>query len=325
MMVVQILKEKNKSRVQEITLGATKENGGSRTHTVTIGGDAALPFYHFEGEIPHRPVVAMEVSDITPDWNPQVLKYFSEVTGNPGEWAQKCVEEYKADLIYVKLDGADPEGENRSVEDCVKTVQEVLRAVGVPLIVVGCGNKEKDSQILEAVAKAATGENLLIGNVEQDNFQTITTACMVHKHSLIARSPLDINICKQLNIMISEMNLPLNKIVIDPSIGGLGYGIEYAYSIMERFRLGALQGDKMLSMPVLCTVGCEAWRTKEANVSSEEFPEWGEQEDRGILWEAITASSLLQAGAHILLMRHPRAVALTKRTVEQLMVPNTYD
>lgn len=320
-MPVQILKEKSRAAVQTVTLGATKEEGGTRSHTITIGGDAALPFHHFEGEIPHRPVIAMEVQDIEPEWPAALKQCFAGVMREPGRWAEKCVQEYGADLIYLKLDGAHPEGANRTVEQCVATVKEVLQAVGVPLIVVGCGEADKDKEVLEAVAEAAAGENLLLGNAEQNNYKSLTAACMVHKHNIIARSPLDINICKQLNILINEMNMPLNRIVIDPSIGSLGYGIEYAYSIMERTRLGALQGDKMLSMPVLCTVGYEAWRSKEATAES---PAWGDTGDRGVLWEAVTATALLQAGAHLLLMRHPQAVALVKKNIEQLMIDNGY-
>ncbi len=324
-MPVEIVKEKSRAKVQELVLGATKEQGGTRTHTLTVGGDAALPFHHFEGETTNRPLVALEVTDVVPNWGSTLMKYYDDVAGNPGAWAKKAVEQYGADLIYLKLDGADPEGANRSVEECVAAVKEVLAAVGVPLIVVGCGNEEKDKEVLVAVAEAASGENLLLGFAEIDNYKSLTAACMVHKHNLIARSPLDINICKQLNILISEMNLPLNRIVIDPSIGGLGYGIEYAYSIMERARLGALQGDKMLSMPIICTVGYEAWRSKEANVDTAEAPDWGDQEERGILWETMTASALLQAGGHIFLMRHPKSVALTKQNIDALMKSNSYE
>ncbi|MDS1030707.1 CO dehydrogenase/acetyl-CoA synthase subunit delta [Bacillota bacterium LX-D] len=323
-MAVEILKEKNRSAVQELVLGATSENGGTRTKTITVGGDSALPFHQFEGATPNRPVVAMEVQDIKPEWNDAVLKYFADVADKPGAWAKKCVEEYGADLIYLKLDGAHPDGANRSVEQCVATVKEVLAAVGVPLIVVGCENEEKDHEVMTAVAEAAAGENLLLGFAETDNYKSLTAACMVHKHNIIARSPLDINMCKQLNILISEMNLALNRIVIDPSIGGLGYGIEYAYSILERARLGALQGDKMLSMPIIATVGFEAWKTKEAGASEADYPEWGPQEERGIMWESTTASALLQAGAHILLMRHPKSVEIVKKQIEQLMVSNAY-
>lgn len=323
-MPVEVLKDRNPSRVGEVVLGATKEEGGTRAYSLKVGGDPALPFHHFEGQTPNRPVIALEVQDVVPNWPPALAACYQDVWDNPAAWAKKCVEQYGADLIYLKLDGADPEGANRSVDQCVATVKEVLAAVGAPLVVVGCGASEKDNQLMEAISEAASGERLLLGNAEQDNYRTIVAACMVHGHNVIAKSPLDINICKQLNILITEMNLQPNRIVIDPSIGGLGYGIEYAFSIMERSRLGALQGDKMLSMPVLCTIGHECWRQKEASAPETDYPEWGEATARGVLWEATAASALLQAGAHILLMRHPRAVALTKGLIDKLMQPSDF-
>lgn len=321
-MPVALVKEKYPSKVGQVVLGATPEQGGTRTKIVTVGGDSTLPFLHFEGKVENRPLIAMEVTDIIPPWNNSIKEQFGDVLDNPAAWAKKCVDEFNADLIYIKLIGANPEGENRSPEDCARVVEEVLSAVGVPLIVVGCEDPDKDNEVMAAVAEAASGENLLIGLAEQDNYKSITAAAMVHKHNLIARSPLDINICKQLNILISEMGLPLNRIVIDPMIGGLGYGIEYAYSIMERARLGALANDKMLSMPMICTVGYEANRAKEANASSEEFPGWGELSDRSVLWETLTATALLQVGASILLMRNPAAVRLVQQNITDLMETN---
>jgi len=266
----------------------------------------------------------MEVVDRVPEeWNDELKKAFADVYANPAAWAKKCVDELGADMIFLRLQSADPELGNSSAEKCIKTVKDVLAAVGVPLAVVGCGIDEVDNTIIAAVAEACAGENLLLGFATQENYNTIVAACMVHKHTVISQSPLDINICKQLNILINEMGLPLDKIIIDPSIGGLGYGIEYAYSIQERGRLGTLQGDKMLAMPVLGTVGFEAWKAKEANVGVDEFPGWGEQAERGVLWEAVTASALLQAGIDILVMRHPEAVKLVKKNIEDLMVPNS--
>ncbi|KLU67770.1 corrinoid/iron-sulfur protein small subunit [Desulfosporosinus acididurans] len=318
-MSVALVKERYSSKVGEVVLGATSEQGGTRTSTVTVGGDSALPYLHFEGELKNRPVIAMEVNDIVPTWNEAIMNQFGDVLNNPAAWAKKCVEEFKADLIYLKLNGADPDGENRSPEDCARIVKEVLAAVGVPLIVVGCDNDDKNNEIMAVIAEAAAGENLLIGLAEQDNYKSITAAAMVHKHTIIARSPLDINICKQLNILINEMGLALNKIVIDPMIGGLGFGIEYAYSIMERARLGSLANDKMLSMPMICTVGYESNRCKEANASADEFPGWGDLQDRGVLWEAMTASAMLQAGASILIMRNPAAVRLVQKNIADMM------
>lgn len=323
-MPVQVLKDRNPSKVSVVTLGATKEQGGTRTSTIQVGGASSLPFLHFEGEVPYRPIIAMEVLDRVPDeWNDELKSAFEGVMDNPAAWAKKCVEECGADMIFLRLQSADPELGNSSPEKCIKTVKDVLSAVGVPLAVVGCGIDEVDNTIIAAVAEACAGENLLLGFASQENYNTIVAACMVHKHTVIAQSPLDINICKQLNILIKDMGLPLEKIIIDPSIGGLGYGIEYSYSIGERSRLGALQGDKMLAMPILGTIGAEAWKAKEANVSVEDFPGWGDQKERGILWEATTAAALLQSGIDLLVMRHPEAVRLIQKNITEMMMIST--
>lgn len=325
-MAFSAVKEKYRSKVGEVVLGATAEQGGTRAYTITVGGESTLPYLHFEGEIPNRPVVALEVWDVAPsDWNPCFGPFYGDVFNNPAAWAKKCVEEFGADLIVLRLKGADPDIKDASPEDCAKVVKDVLAAVGCPLIVIGCGKAEKDSQVLPAVAEAAAGENLLLGVAEQENYKSLTAACMVHKHNIIAQSPIDINICKQLNILITEMNLPANRIVIDPTIAALGYGIEYGYSIMERARNGALGGDAMLAMPTIGNVGFEAWRTKEANASAADFPGWGEQETRGILWEATTATALLQSGLDILVMRHPKAVKLIKQNIDELMVKTSFE
>lgn len=317
-MATNMLKEKYTGKINTVTIGATKEQGGTRTSTVTVGGDATMPFLQFEGDMPLKPVVAMEIQDVKPDWHPLLNEVFADVMDCPVKWAKKCVE-FGADMIYLKLAGAEPDGANKSPEECAKIVKEVLAAVGVPLIVVGCGNDEKDNAVLPVVAEAAAGENLLIGLAEQDNYKSVAAAAMVHKHKVLAQSPLDINICKQLNILITELGLPADSIIIDPSTAALGYGIEYTYSILERGRLGALGGDKMLSQPVICQVGYEAWRAKEAVAAEADFPNWGTQADRAVLWEAMTAAGLLQGGAHIMVLRHPEAVRLFKKNVEALM------
>lgn len=318
-MAVNMLKERYSGKINTVVAGATKEQGGTRTNTVSIGGDASMPYLHFEGSIPLKPVVAIEIQDINPqDWNPALKKAYGDAMNCPKEWAKKAVEA-GADLIYLKLRGADPDLGDKTPEQCAQVVKDVLGAVGVPLIVVGCGIEEKDNAVLPAVAEAAAGENLIIGAASQENYKSVTAAAMVHKHKLLAASPLDINICKQSNILISEMGYPVEDILIDPSSAALGYGIEYTYSILERGRLGALQGDKMLSQPVLCQLGYEAWRSKEAIAAEEDFPGWGNQEERGILWEAATAASLSQGGANVMIMRHPEAVRLYKKNAEALM------
>jgi acetyl-CoA decarbonylase/synthase complex subunit delta len=318
-MPVDVIKERYTTKVGTVVLGATKAEGGTRSHTITIGGDSTLPFLHFEGEVPNRPIIAMEVQNRVPEWSPEVKKPFADVIGDPAAWAAKCMNDFGADMIYLKLAAADPELGNASPDQCAETVKKVLGAVGVPLAVIGCGVDDKDNEVMPVVAEAAAGENLLMGVAKQDNYKTLTAACMVHKHNIVAQSPIDINICKQLNILISEMNLPLDRIVIDPSVGALGYGIEYTYSIMERIRLGALTGDKMLSMPIICAIGYEAGRTKEANAGEDEFPGWGSLGERAVMWEAMTTAAFLQAGGHILVLRHPRSVELVKKSIDDLM------
>ncbi len=325
-MAVEILKEKYRSKVGEVVLGATKDQGGTRSHTVTVGGESALPYLHFEGEIPNRPVVALEVWDMVPEeWDPLFEKYYGDVWDDPGKWAKKCVDEFGAELIQIRLKGADPDLKDASVEDCIAAVKKVLEAVGVPIIVVGCGKSEKDNQIYAPIAEEATGENLLIGVAELENYKAVTSACMANQHNIIAQSPIDINICKQLNILIAEMSTAMaNRIIIDPTIAGLGYGIEYSYSIMERARNGALQGDKMLAMPMIGNVGLESWRAKEANTPTEDEPGWGEQEERGVLWEATTAMAYVQSGINIMVMRHPDALKVIKGNIDDLMADNSY-
>lgn len=317
-MPVQVLKDRNAGKIGTVVLGATAAEGGTRTHTVTVGGETSLPYLHFEGEMPNRPIVAVEIVDMVPEWNAEILNAYGDAVNDPAAWAKKAVE-FGADIVMVHLLSADPEQKGTSPEDCAKTVKNVLAAVGVPVAVLGCGVPEIDNKIIPAVAELCAGENLLIGNADNDNYNTIAAACMVHKHTLIANSPLDINICKQLNILVTEMGLPVDKIILDPSIGGLGYGIEYAYSIGERSRIGALQGDKMLAMPTLGQVGNEAWKTKEANAGVDEFPGWGEQAERGVMWETLTAAALMQSGSDILVLRHPRTIELIKRNIDELM------
>ncbi len=313
------LADKWTSGVNEVTLGATKDKGGSRQKTVSIGGARSIPFMDFDGNPGHRPLIAMDVYDTPPDdWTEALTKPFADVLNDPALWAKKCVEQYGADLICLKLDGIHPDRGNKSADDAVKVVKSVLAAVGVPLIIWGCEHDEKDNEVMPKVSDAARGEACLLGIVSQDNYKRLTATCLANGHSIITMAPVDINIGKQVNILVSEMDFPLNRIVMFQSTGALGYGLEYTYSIQERERLAALTGDKMMSMPVICDVGREAWRAKEAKSGDSEVPQWGPREERGPLWEAITAVSLLQSGVDIIRMQHPRAVATVKKCIDRL-------
>ncbi|MFZ5648104.1 MAG: acetyl-CoA decarbonylase/synthase complex subunit delta [Bacillota bacterium] len=316
-MAVTIAKERWTSKVNELVMGV-------EPNAIKVGGDSTLPFLFYEGEMPNRPVVALEVLDMEPEDWPEILKEpFSGVLGDPVAWAKKAVE-YGADLVCLKLISAHPDFKNASPEDCAKTAKAVAEAVEVPLIVIGCGVEEKDAEIMPVVGEALAGKAALLGCATPNNYKTMTAACMVNGHSIIASSPLDINLAKQLNILITEMGLAANRIAIDPLVGALGYGIEYAYSIMERARLGALTGDKMLAMPVICFVGQEAWKAKESKATRDEAPEWGDQARRAILWEVMTATTFAQASGAIFVMRHPESVKQFKVHVEKMMEPVKY-
>src|SRR3989338_3538231 len=320
-MALELVKEKWSSAVATVVIGATKEEGGSRRSVVKCAGEEGLPFLFAEGKIPNRPVIAMEIFDLEPDdWPGSLKQAIGSVLKSPADWALKCEKEFKADLICLRLAGAHPDAQNRPVDELVKTVKDVLRATTIPLIVVGCGEDRRDNEVLPRCAEAAKGERILIGEAAQENYKTLTASVIADGHNIIAQSPIDINIAKQLNILISDMALPLERIVINPTVGALGYGLEYAYSIMERARLAALCGDKMLAMPFICFVGLEAWRAKEAKALTEEFHAWGSQIERGIIWEALTATTFLQAGADILVMRHPKSAEIARRHIDELMV-----
>jgi acetyl-CoA decarbonylase/synthase complex subunit delta len=318
MNTVEIPQEKWTGAVRTVTLGSTDE-GGTRTSTVTVGGETTLPFLHFEGQMPYRPVVAAEVTDEEPtDWSPELLSAWGELVRDPGAWAAKAVE-LGADLIAVKLRSCHPERSNCSANDAVATVKKVLSAVGVPLIVYGPGAAEKDNEVLVAVAEATKGERLALANCEDKNYRTIVAAALGNGHLVVGQSPIDVNLAKQLNILISDMGLPLDRVLMDPTTGALGYGIEYTYSVMERLRLAALMGDAMTQQPMICTVGEESWRQKESRASEGVPEEWGDFATRGVVWEASTALAVLEAGADIVVLRHPKSITLIKQGIDDLM------
>jgi acetyl-CoA decarbonylase/synthase complex subunit delta len=317
--MAELMLEKWSGSVSEVSIGALKENGGSRGQVIRVGGQATLPYLYNEGSIPHAPVIAFEIWDIAPsDWPPELNQACGDVVSDPLAWAEKCVKEYKAGLLCVRLQGAHPDAQNKTVEEEAKLIAELLKKVDVPLIIIGCGDNAKDNQVIPACCEAAKGERCLIGTAEQDNYKTIAAAVLADGHNIIAQSPIDINIAKQLNILIADMGLPLERIVINPTIGALGYGLEYAYSIMERARLASLAGDKTVSSPFVCFVGQESWRAKESKAPQTEFPAWGPEKERGIIWEIITAAALVQAGADILVMRHPVAIAKIQDYINKL-------
>lgn len=303
--------------VNHLVLGANDENGGTRSTTVAIGGAQNVVYGGNPKEAGERPVIAMDVLDVAPDdWPDELSSQFENVLDSPGDWAKKCVEEYGADLICIKFDGIHPDKADKDAAHAVKVTESVLKAVGVPLVLWSSGNDEKDNSVMPKVSGAAKGEKCLIGTVTEDNYKSLTAIALADGHFLVTEAPLDINIAKQVNVLVSDMGFPLERVVTFQSTGALGYGIEYAYSIQERQRLAALGGDKMMAMPAICDVGYESWRCKEAKMI--ETPGWGQVSERGPMWEAATAVCLLQAGVDIIRMRHPKAVATVKHFIDEL-------
>jgi acetyl-CoA decarbonylase/synthase complex subunit delta len=304
-------------QINRITLGATEADGGTRVSTVTVGGARNVTYGGTIEDRSEKPVIAMDVLDTKPDDWPDVLaEPYKDVLDNPGDWAKKCVEEFGAELICIKFEGIHPDKTNKDAAHAVRVTKDVLKTVGVPLILWGCGNDEKDNEVMPKVSGAAKGEKCLIGTIKEDNYKSLTVIALADGHFLISQAPIDINIAKQVNILASDMGFPLERMVMFQATGALGYGIEYAYSIQERQRLAALSGDKMMAMPVICDVGYESWRAKEAKLT--DAPGWGDVKDRGPMWEATTAICLLQAGADIIRMRHPKAIAIVKKFINEI-------
>jgi acetyl-CoA decarbonylase/synthase complex subunit delta len=319
-MPIEIPKDKWPGSVRNITIGATPAEGGTRARSVTIGGEKALPFMHFESEVPARPAVALEIRDQKPeDWSSLLVEVWKEVIDDPAKWA-KAAEQAGADLLQLTLSLTGKDGKPNTPENAVAVVKAVLGASGLPLIVFGPGQAEMDNALLVPVAEATKGERLVLGICEDKNYRTIVATAMANDHLVNARSPMDVNLAKQLNILISDMGMPLDRVIMDPTTGALGYGLEYGYSAMERLRLAALQGDAMTQLPILVTPGAEAWKTKEAKVGEGVPDTWGDWQKRAINWETLTAVALLESGADVVVLRHPESVKRVKASIDELMI-----
>jgi acetyl-CoA decarbonylase/synthase complex subunit delta len=316
----EITEEACEQPVWTVTLGAGPDKGGTRGVTHRVGGATCMPFHLWEGAMPHRPLVALEVFDVVSEKYPHALReIFGPLLTDPPAMARACVEKYGADLISVRLEGTHPEKGGRSPDQAVALVRSVLEAVEVPLIITGHSHFESVNDVMKAVAQACHGENLLLNWTEQDNYRTIAGAALGYGHCVVAQSPIDVNIGKQMNILLTGMSLPVEQIVMDPMTGAMGYGLEYTYSVMERIRLSGLGGDRMLAGPMIVSPGQETAKVKEVKAPETDFPAWGDVTRRAVLWELACATTLLYAGADILIMYHPDAAMATKDTIFRLM------
>ena len=315
-MALEIPKIPYSGKISEVKVGQGEK-------TITVGGETSYPFRLFEGPMPNPPRIAFEVYDTRPeDWTAGEGTLFKDVLGDPSAWAKKTVVECNAEMVCLRLVSTDPNGLNRSAEEAAPIVKEVASAVSVPLIVWGCESADKDAEVLPKIAEVCQDRKLILGPATDKNYKKIGAAAIAYKHTIVASTPIDINLAKQLNILLGDLGVPDDQILVDPNIGGcsLGYGIEYTFTVMERARQAALtQADKKLQFPMLANFATDVWKKKEAKTTQEEDPKLGDVEKRGILLEALTGITLLLAGADILVMRHPEAVKLVRQAINNLI------
>jgi acetyl-CoA decarbonylase/synthase complex subunit delta len=311
-MALEIPKQAYSGTIREIPVGGDKG--------FKVGGESAYPFHTFEGEMPHKPRIGFEIWDKAPEgWADELLEIYGEVAEDPAAWAKKVVDDFKADLVHLHLASTDPNADDASPEQAAEVARKVADAVDVPLSVWGTAAEEKDAEVLKAVCEALDGRQALIGPVQEQNHKQIGAAVIGFGHTAVASSPIDINLAKQLNILLANLGVPEDRILIDPTVGGIGYGLEYTYSVMERARMAALaQEDDKLQYPLYCNLGFEVWKTKEAKASADDMPELGDPKNRGVLLEAMTAASLLVAGADILIVRHPKSAEMIRQFIDEM-------
>ncbi len=300
-------------KVKEIVLGSGEK-------AIKVGGETAYPFYLFEGEMPCLPKIAMEVWDSPPEeWAEAALEPFAGVTDDPVAWAKKCTDDYGAEMIALQLISTDPNGLDRGADEAAEVVKRVAEAIDVPLIVWGTANHDKDTEVLRKVAEVCQGKNLIMGPIEEEDHKSIGASAIGYRHTAIASTPIDINLAKQLNILLGNLGVPDELILMDPTVSSIGYGIEYCYSVMERIRMAGLtQQDEKLQFPIICNLSKETWKTKEVHLGDNELM-MGDAKKRGILMEAISAMVLLLAGGDIVIMRHPEAIKLVKEMITELV------
>jgi acetyl-CoA decarbonylase/synthase, CODH/ACS complex subunit delta len=302
-MALELPKQNYSGYIKTVTLGKGEK-------AVTLGGETAYPFYTFEGAMSNPPRIAMEVYDASPtDWAAAALEPFADVVHDPLAWAQKCINTYSADMICLQLASTDPNGANTGAEQAAAAVKRVADGINVPLIVWGTANQDKDTEVLRLVCEVCHDKKLVIGPVEEGNYKKIAAVALGYGHTVAASSPIDINLAKQLNILMNNLGVPDSQIVLDPTVSSIGYGIEYCYSVIERIRMASItQQDEKLAFPIIMNIARETWKSKEAKLPTDQDPRLGNARKRGILLEAMSAWVLLLAGGDVAIMRHPEAV-----------------
>ena len=308
-------------KIEEVTLGATAADGGTRASTITIGGEQALPFYNFDAPMPHAPIISLDCFDMPIPLAKAVKSHYADVMEDPGEWARKNVREFGADMVTIHLISTDPMLGDTPARAAAKTVEKILQAVNVPLIIGGSGNPEKDPEVLEAAAAAAEGEKCLIASANLNmDYERIAKAAVTYGHALLSWTQLDINAQKTLNRYLFKLGVPREDIVIDPTTAALGYGLDYAFTNIERIRIAALKGDADLAFPISCGI-TNAWGAREAWMKEspiKEDSDWGPAAYRGPVYELLTGLTLGLAGGELFMMMHPNVAADIKSMTQLL-------
>jgi len=306
-------------KITEVKIGATRAEGGSRGKTLVIGGETSPAFYLFE-EVPlNPPVVSVDVFDTEVSLPKALRTYVQEVIGDPAAWAKLVVDKFEADAVTVHLLSTDPLIKNATPAAASKTIEEVLQAVDVPVIVGGCGDPKKDAEVFKKVAEVAEGERVMLSSLTLDMADAgilgeVAKAAKDHGHVVLAFTAMELNRAKELNRRLYEF-LPRESIVMDLTTAALGYGLEYSFSIHERARLAAITGDPELQHPTL-SGSTNAWAARESWMKM--GPEWEPRELRGPIWETVTALALLLVGVDIFMMMHPAAVRTMKEVIKNL-------
>ncbi|WP_135612120.1 CO dehydrogenase/acetyl-CoA synthase subunit delta [Methanococcoides sp. AM1] len=307
--------------IQEVTLGATSADGGSRKSTVTLGGENALPYY-FDAEMPHRNYVTMDVFDMPIGMAKSVKGNYEDVMNDPAEWAKKVVRDFNADMVTIHLISTDPLINDTPAREAAKVVEDVLQAVDVPIVIGGSGNPQKDPEVLEKAAEVAEGERVLLASASLNlDYERVAKAATDHGHAVLSWTQLEINAQKELNRkLMKQCGVPRDSIVMDPTTAALGYGLDYAYTNMERIRLAGLMGDEELTFP-MSSGTTNAWGARESWMKESPLSQdsdWGPREYRGPIWEIVTGLTLSLAGNDMFMMMHPTSVQVLKEITQTL-------
>ena len=294
---------------------------GTGDKAVVIGGQNVLPFYTFDAPIENAPKIGVEISDLAAEWDvPGLVDFYAGCT-TMAERAKKAETMEGADFICLNFEGADPNGADRSVADCVADAKAVAEVVTMPIVILGCKNLEKDGELFSKIAEALQGKNILVMSAKNEDYKSVGgSVAMAYGQKVGAETADDINLAKQLNIMMKGLGIDPKNIVMNIGTAAVGYGYEYVASTLDRIRDAALKmADSDLQMPILAPVSTDTWGVKESTAFEEDEPAWGCREERGINMEIATAAANLTGGADAVVMRHPAAVAAIKKFINELI------